>query len=47
MKLWFINNLFVEKEEIEGAFEYFVVIDKDHHLYINKENYELIKSKRK
>lgn len=36
---------FVEREEIEGEFEHFVVIDKDHHLYINKENYELIKSK--
>lgn len=36
---------FVEREEIEGEFEYFVVINKDNHFYINKENYELIKSK--
>ena len=36
---------FVEREEIKGEFEYFVVIENDHRFCINKENYELIKSK--
>lgn len=36
---------FVKREEINGEFEYFVVIKNEHHFNINKENYELIKSK--
>ena len=36
---------FVERKQIEGEFEYYVVMRNEYHFNINKENYELIKSK--
>lgn len=36
---------FVERKQIEGEFEYYVAIKNEYHFSINKESYELIKSK--
>lgn len=36
---------FVQREQIEGEFEYFIVMKNEYHFNINKESYELIKSK--
>lgn len=36
---------FVRREQIKGEFEYFVLMKDNRQFNINKENYELIKSK--
>lgn len=36
---------FVERKQIEGEFEYYVVMRNEYHFNINKESYELIQSK--
>lgn len=36
---------FVQREQIKGSFEYFIVMRNEYHFNINKESYELIKSK--